>query len=74
VVTFLFDKPKAAALQEVLDRDWSPDSVRGNDQVLYLSFPPGTMNSSKLQNATLEKALGVSCTGRTPETLRKLLV
>jgi uncharacterized protein (DUF1697 family) len=73
VVTFLFDKPKAADLQAVLDRDWSPDVVRGADEYLYLCFPPKTMNSSKLQNATLEKLLGVSCTSRTPDTLRKLL-
>jgi uncharacterized protein (DUF1697 family) len=73
VVTALFDKPKPADLQAVLDRDWSPDVVRGNSEYLYLCFPPKTMNSSKLQNSVLEKMLGVSCTGRTPATLRKLL-
>jgi uncharacterized protein (DUF1697 family) len=73
VVTVLFDRPKPGALEEVLDRDWSPEVVRGNDQVLYLSFSPGGVQSSKLQNATLEKMLGVSCTARTPATLRKVL-
>lgn len=73
LVTVLFDQPEPAALQAVLDRDWSPEVVRGNDQVLYLSFSPGGMRSSKLQNATLEKMLGVSCTARTPATLRKML-
>lgn len=73
VVTTLFDRPKADALQAVLDRDWAPDAVRGNDEFLYLCFPPKTMNSSKLQNSVLEKLLGVSCTSRTPETLRKVL-
>ena len=72
-VTVLFDKPKPAALKEVLARDWSPEVVRGNDQVLYLSFSPRGVHSSKLQNATLEKMLGVSCTARTPATLRKML-
>ncbi|MBK5305957.1 MAG: DUF1697 domain-containing protein [Frankiaceae bacterium] len=72
-VTVLFDKPTPAALKEVLERDWSPEVVRGNDQVLYLSFSPGGVHSSKLQNATLEKLLGVSCTARTPATLRKLI-
>jgi uncharacterized protein (DUF1697 family) len=72
-VTVLFDKPKPAALKEVLERDWSPEVVRGNDQVLYLAFSPGGVQSSKLQNATLEKLLGVSCTARTPATLSKLL-
>lgn len=73
LVMTLFDKPKAADLQTVLDRDWSPDVVRGNADFLYLCFPPKTMNSSKLQNSVLEKVLGVSCTGRTPATLQKLL-
>lgn len=72
-VTVLFDRPKATALKEVLARDWSPEVVRGNDQVLYLSFSPGGVHSSKLQNAALEKLLGVSCTARTPATLRKML-
>ncbi|GAC1445167.1 MAG: DUF1697 domain-containing protein [Mycobacteriales bacterium] len=73
VVTMLFAEPAAAALQAVLDRDWAPDAVRGNEQCLYLCFPPKTMHSSTLQNSLLEKLLGVSCTGRTPDTLRKIL-
>lgn len=73
VVTTLFDRPKPADLRAVLDRDWSPDVVRGNDSVLYLCFPPKTMNSSKLQNSLLEKMLGVGCTARTPATLHKIL-
>ena len=73
VVTALFDKPETAALQAVLDRDWSPDAVRGNEQWLYLCFPPKTMHSSKLQNSLLERLLGVRCTGRTPQTLHKIL-
>lgn len=72
-VTVLFDRPKPAALRQVLERDWSPEVVRGNEEVLYMSFSPAGMNASKLQNATLEKLLGVSCTARTPATLRKLL-
>ena len=73
VVATLFDKPEPAALQAVLDRDWSPDVVRGNADCLYLCYPPKTMNSSKLQNSVLEKLLGVSCTARTPDTLRKVV-
>ena len=72
-VTLLFDKPAPAALKAVLERDWSPEVVRGNDQALYLSFSPDGVHSSKLQNASLEKMLGVTCTARTPATLRKLL-
>jgi uncharacterized protein (DUF1697 family) len=73
VVTVLFDKPSPSALKLVLERDWSPETVVGNDQVLYLSYSPKGVHSSKLQNATLEKLLGVSATARTPSTLRKLL-
>lgn len=73
VVGMLFDRPSPAALRSVLDTDWSPDVVRGNDQVLYLRFSRAGMRASKLQNARLEKMLGVGCTTRTPATLRKLL-
>ena len=73
VVNVLFDRPPAAALQQVLDTDWSPEVVVGNDQVLYLAFSPAGVQSSKLTNARLEKLLGVGCTARTPATLRKLL-
>lgn len=73
LVTTLFDRPEPSALKAVLDQDWSPDIVRGDHSTLYLCYPPKTMNSSKLQNATLEKMLGVGCTARTPATLQKLL-
>ena len=73
VIVFLFDKPKPAALRELLDRDWSPVVVRGNDQVLYISYRPGGAHSSKLQNSLLEKLLGVGCTARTPATIAKML-
>jgi hypothetical protein len=73
VLVFLFDKPKAAGLREVLDRDWSPEVVRGNGDVLYISYSPGGAHSSKLQNSVLEKLLGVGCTARTPATIAKML-
>jgi uncharacterized protein (DUF1697 family) len=73
VITFLFDKPTPAALRDVLDRDWSPEVVRGNDQVLYIAYAPGGAHASKLQNAVLERLLGVSCTARTPATIGKML-
>ena len=73
VVNVLFDTPSAEALEQVLATDWSPEVVRGNDQVLYLAYSPAGVHASKLQNAKLEKLLGVGCTARTPATLRKLL-
>jgi uncharacterized protein (DUF1697 family) len=70
-VNVLFDKPKGATLKGFLATDWSPEVVEGNDQVLYIGFThPG---KTKLSNVKIEKTLGVSCTARTPATLRKLL-
>jgi uncharacterized protein (DUF1697 family) len=71
VLNVLFDQPAPAALQAFLETDWSPEVVRGNDQVLYLGF----RNAAKttLTNAKIEKALGVSCTARKPATLAKML-
>jgi uncharacterized protein (DUF1697 family) len=71
VCSILFDRPSAAALKAFLETDWSPEVVRGNDQVLYLGFQNAA--KTKLTNAKIEKALGVGTTARTPATLRKLL-
>lgn len=71
LVNVLFDKPTPTALKAVLETDWSPEKVIGNDQVLYLAYQQ--VNGSKLTNAKLEKALGVGCTARTPATLKKLV-
>lgn len=71
VVTVLFDKPPAAALADVLATEWPAETVLGNDQVLYVGYRD--MRTTKLTNTALEKALGVSCTARTPATLRKML-
>jgi uncharacterized protein (DUF1697 family) len=70
-ITVLFDKPGSAALQAFLGSDWSPEVVKGNDQVIYIGFQ--NAGRTKLTNAKIEKALGVSATARTPATLRKLL-
>lgn len=70
-VNVLFDKPAPQALRDFLATDWSPEVVQGNDQVLYIAFVSAAR--TKLTLAKIEKALGVSATARTPETLRKLL-
>jgi uncharacterized protein (DUF1697 family) len=70
-ISVLFDKPSAAALEEFLATDWSPERVQGNDQVVYIGFENAAR--TKLTNAKLEKLLGVGATARTPATLRKLL-
>jgi uncharacterized protein (DUF1697 family) len=73
VVNMLFDRPTPAALKAVLEADWSPETVVGNDQVLYLAYSPAGLHSGKLTNTKLERMLAVGCTARTPATLRKLL-
>lgn len=70
-VTVLFDKPTPTALADFLATDWSPEVVKGNDQVLYVGFQNAA--KTKLTLAKIEKALGVSATARTPATFRKLL-
>jgi uncharacterized protein (DUF1697 family) len=70
-VNVLFDRPTPAALKAFLEADWSPEVVRGNDQVLYLGFKSAA--KTKLTNTKIEKMLGVGCTARTPATLAKLL-
>ncbi len=70
-VTVLFGPPTVTALRDFLDADHSPEVVTGNDQVLYIGFVDAA--KTKLTNAKLEKALGVSATARTPATLRTLL-
>ncbi|MCW2668473.1 MAG: hypothetical protein JWO27_370 [Frankiales bacterium] len=70
-VNVLFDRPTPAALKAFLETDWSPEVVRGNDQVLYLGFKSAA--KTKLTNTKIEKMLGVGCTARTPATLAKLL-
>jgi uncharacterized protein (DUF1697 family) len=70
-ITMLFDKPKAADLNAFLETDWSPETVKGDDQALYIGFANAA--KTKLTNARIERALGVGATARTPSTLRKLL-
>jgi uncharacterized protein (DUF1697 family) len=72
VLNVLFDEPEPAALKAFLAADHAPEVVRGNGQVLYMGFVDAA--KTKLTNARIEKALGVSCTARTPATLRKLLL
>ena len=72
LVTFLLDPPERPALAGLTDWDTAPDLVVPGDGVVYLGYA-GPMHASKLQNAALEKRLGVRSTARTPETLRKML-
>ena len=68
VISFLFESPK----KELGDWDTGEDRVVLGDGVAYLGYA-GQVHTSKLQNAALEKRLGVASTARTPSTVRKLL-
>lgn len=70
-ITVLFDKPNPAALKEFLATDWSPETVQGDDQALYIGFIDAA--KTKLTNTKIEKILGVGATARTPATLRRLV-
>jgi uncharacterized protein (DUF1697 family) len=72
LLAFLFDKPTATARKDVESWDVSPERLALGDGVVYIGYD-GPMHASKLQNAALEKKLGVGATGRTPATVRKLL-
>lgn len=67
----LFDRPAAGALAAFLDSDWAPEHVAGTQRCVYVGYVQA--GRTKLTNARIEKALGVSCTARTPATLRRLL-
>ncbi|MCU1672497.1 MAG: hypothetical protein JWN77_610 [Frankiales bacterium] len=68
LLAFLFDEPQ----DDVADWDVAPDRVALGDRVAYLGYAH-QVHTSKLQNAKLEKRLGVASTARTRGTVRKLL-
>lgn len=67
----LFGRPAAEALRAFLDTDWSPEHVAATPRCVYVGYVHA--GKTKLTNAKLEKALGVSATARTPATLERLL-
>lgn len=71
VCSVLFERPPAAALASFLASDVSPEVVAGNERAVFIGYVDA--GRTKLTNARLESALGVSSTARTPATLRKLL-
>jgi uncharacterized protein (DUF1697 family) len=69
VVSVLFDRPDAKALEEL--EAWEPERVVPGDGCLYLAYE--RVQGSKLTPALIETKLGTRTTARTPATLRKLL-
>lgn len=66
VVSFLFDRPPAAALRQL------PPHMVAGDGVVYVGFAERA-DAAGPTGADLEKLLGVAATARTPATVRKLL-
>ena len=71
-LAFFCDKPTAAALKATKEWDVTPERLVVGDGLVYLGFVKD-LHTSKLQNTTLEKRLGVATTARTPGTIRKML-
>ena len=71
-LAFFCDTPTAAALKATREWDVSPERLVLGDGVVYLGFVKD-LHTSKLQNTTLEKRLGIATTARTPTTVAKML-
>ena len=71
VCSVLYERPPAAALASFLTSDVSPEVVAGDERAVFIGYV--NAGRTKLTNARLESALGVTSTARTPATLRKLL-
>jgi uncharacterized protein (DUF1697 family) len=72
IVTFLSEKPKAAAMQSLRDTYKGPEQMELHGAELYIHYGAG-MGQSKLTNAIIERKLGVTGTARNWNTVTKLL-
>jgi uncharacterized protein (DUF1697 family) len=70
-VTFLAEKPKAAAVRRVQELDVAPDQVAlvGTDAVIQL---PNGIQGARLSGPLLEQTLGVAGTNRNWRTVARL--
>jgi uncharacterized protein (DUF1697 family) len=71
-VVFLADKPKAANIKALTTSDFGADEVAVKGTEAYLHLPNGS-GRAKLNNALVEKQLGVAGTTRNWRTTAKLL-
>src|SRR5438270_12176818 len=71
-VVFLADKPKADKVKVLTAGDWGADEVAVKGTEAYLHLPNG-YGRAKLNNALVEKQLGVAGTTRNWRTTEKLL-
>lgn len=72
LVTFLFDAPEADAVMSAAAIKIEPDEMRIQGSEMYVYFPNG-QGQSKLPAAKIERALGVTGTGRNWNTVLKLI-
>ena len=72
IVTFLSEKPSAAAMKALRDGYSGPEKMELRGTELFIEYGAG-MGQSKLTNALIEKKLGVTGTARNWNTVTKLL-
>ena len=70
-VTFLADKPPAAAVRRLRELDVAPDEVKVAGRDVYIHYPRG-IQGSRLTGALLERTLGVEGTNRNWRTVARL--
>jgi len=71
IVVFLSEKPSAAAMQSLRDAYSGPEKMQLHGAELYIEYDAG-MGTSKLNNALIERKLGVSGTARNWNTVTRL--
>jgi uncharacterized protein (DUF1697 family) len=71
IVMFLKGQPKAGDVAALRSRITGGEAVEAGERCLYIAYGEG-MGRSKFTGALIEKALGLSGTGRNFNTVRKL--
>lgn len=72
IVTFLDGMPSAAAMKSLRDAYSGPENMQLLGAELYIEYGPD-MGRSKLNNALIERKLGVAGTARNWNTVTKLM-
>ena len=70
-VTFLAEKPAAAAVQRLCELDIAPDETKVVGRDVLIHYPRG-LQGSRLTGALLERTLGVEGTNRNWRTVARL--
>ncbi|MDP9191000.1 MAG: DUF1697 domain-containing protein [Acidobacteriota bacterium] len=72
IVMFLSAQPSPAAMQSLRDAYSGPENMHLNGTELYIEYGSG-MGTSKLNNALIERKLGVAGTARNWNTVTRLV-